>query len=67
MAWLTGERVELARRLLEQGAAVDAVAHRSGLGTAANLRIQLRRHTGLTPSQYRSRYTGAPSSPAQTP
>lgn len=57
LAWLTVERVELARRLLERdGASLDAVAHRSGLGTAANLRTQLRRHTGLSPSEYRSRF-----------
>ena len=27
-----------------------------GLGTAANLRIQLKRGTGLTPSDYRRRF-----------
>jgi AraC family transcriptional regulator, transcriptional activator FtrA len=32
------------------------VAHRSGLGTTANLRAQMRRRTGLSPSQYRSRF-----------
>ena len=56
LAWLTTERVELARRLVEQGAGLDAVAHRSGLGTTANLRAQFRRHTGLSPSQYRARF-----------
>jgi len=58
LTWLTGERVELARRLIEQGdLGLDAVAHRSGLGTAANLRALMKRHTGLSPSQYRSRFT----------
>ena len=39
LAWLTAERVDMARRLIEQGAApLDLVAHRSGLGTTANLR-----------------------------
>lgn len=57
LAWLTSERVDLARGLLEQGVApLDAVAHRSGLGTTANLRAQLRRRTGLSPSQYRARF-----------
>ncbi|MFB9569565.1 helix-turn-helix domain-containing protein [Saccharopolyspora hordei] len=52
--WLTAVRVEHARRLLEQtDLAVDQVAHRSGLGTAANLRARLARHTGLTPTAYR--------------
>ena len=57
LAWLTGERVDLARRLIEQGGlGLDAVAHRSGLGTTANLRALVRRHTGLSPSEYRSRF-----------
>src|SRR5215469_12400591 len=55
LAWLTAERVDLARRLIEQGAApLDLVAHRAGLGTTANLRAQMRRRTGLSPSQYRA-------------
>jgi len=55
LAWLTAERVDLARRLIEQGVApLDLVAHRSGLGTTANLRAQMRRRTGLSPSQYRA-------------
>jgi AraC family transcriptional regulator, transcriptional activator FtrA len=62
LGWLTTERVELARRLLEQGTGgLDAVAHRSGLGSTANLRVQLRRHTGLSPAEYRSRFTAARS------
>ncbi|MEU2350181.1 helix-turn-helix domain-containing protein [Modestobacter sp. NPDC049651] len=57
LAWLTAERVELARRLLERGApGLDAVAHRSGLGSTANLRLQFHRHTGLSPAEYRSRF-----------
>jgi AraC family transcriptional activator FtrA len=57
LAWLTAERVDLARRLIEQGTApLDLVAHRSGLGTTANLRAQMRRRTGLSPSQYRARF-----------
>jgi AraC family transcriptional activator FtrA len=67
LAWLTGERVELARRLLESGdLGMDAVAHRSGLGTTANLRALMKRHTGLSPSEYRSRFAraGTPAQPA---
>jgi AraC family transcriptional regulator, transcriptional activator FtrA len=57
LAWLTGERVELARRLLERDATgLDLVAHRCGFGSVSNLRTQLRRHTGLTPSAYRARF-----------
>ncbi|MGC0383856.1 helix-turn-helix domain-containing protein [Streptomyces sp. SAI-129] len=61
LAWLTAERVTLARRLIERGEErLDTVAARSGLGTAANLRARLRRETGLSPSAYRRRFgTGA--------
>ncbi|SEE89370.1 GlxA family transcriptional regulator [Streptomyces sp. Ag109_O5-10] len=57
LAWLTGERVALACRLIERGEErLDVVAARSGLGTAANLRARLRRGTGLSPSDYRRRF-----------
>lgn len=57
LAWLTTERVTLACRLIERGELrLDRVAAESGLGTAANLRTQLRRHTGLSPSAYRRRF-----------
>jgi AraC family transcriptional activator FtrA len=57
LAWLTGERVALACRLLERGETrLDTVARRSGLGTATNLRALLRRETGLTPTEYRRRF-----------
>ncbi|MEG3631006.1 helix-turn-helix domain-containing protein [Streptomyces sp. C6-003] len=64
LAWLTAERVTLARRLIERGEnRLDVVAARCGLGTAANLRARLRRETGLSPSAYRRRFgpgTGEP-------
>ncbi|TDV55043.1 GlxA family transcriptional regulator [Actinophytocola oryzae] len=57
LAWLTTERVTLACRLIERGELrLDRVASASGFGTAANLRAQLRRHTGLSPSEYRRRF-----------
>ncbi|SED97477.1 Transcriptional regulator GlxA family, contains an amidase domain and an AraC-type DNA-binding HTH domain [Streptomyces sp. 3213] len=57
LAWLTGERVALACRLIERGEErLDVVAARSGLGTGANLRVRLRRETGLSPSAYRRRF-----------
>jgi AraC family transcriptional activator FtrA len=57
LAWLTTERVTLACRLIERGELrLDRVAAASGFGTAANLRSQLRRHTGLSPSAYRRRF-----------
>lgn len=57
LAWITGERVALACRLIERGEQrLDVVAERSGLGTAANLRTRLRQETGLTPTAYRRRF-----------
>jgi AraC family transcriptional activator FtrA len=64
LAWLTLERVTLACRLIERGEVqLDRVAGASGLGTTANLRTQIRRHTGLTPSAYRRRF-GFEATPA---
>lgn len=57
LAWLTGERLALACRLIERGESrLDIVARRSGLGTAANLRALMRREIGITPSAYRNRF-----------
>ncbi|MBY5161178.1 GlxA family transcriptional regulator [Salsipaludibacter albus] len=58
--WLTGQRVLRARSLLETtDLTVDQVAERSGLGTAANLRLRLDDAVGVTPTAYRSRFTRA--------
>src|SRR5690606_8092332 len=55
--WLTAERIRLACRLIERGErGAERIAHLSGLGTGANLRIQMRRRTGLTPTGYRARF-----------
>ncbi|OXM43712.1 helix-turn-helix domain-containing protein [Amycolatopsis alba] len=59
LAWLTTERIALACRLIERGEPLDRVARASGFGTAANLRTQLRRATGLTPTAYRARFSTA--------
>ncbi|GAA2789075.1 helix-turn-helix domain-containing protein [Kitasatospora paracochleata] len=57
LAWLTGERIALACRLIERGEArFEVVARHSGLGTAANLRALITRETGLSPSAYRRRF-----------
>ncbi|MFE4860494.1 GlxA family transcriptional regulator [Streptomyces sp. NPDC056670] len=57
LAWLTGERLALACRLIERGESrFEMVARRSGLGTAANLRALMRRETGITPSAYKRRF-----------
>ena len=58
LAWLTAERVALARRLIEgTDLPFDAIARRSGLGTAANLRKQLHRQVGVPPSRYRRQFS----------
>jgi AraC family transcriptional activator FtrA len=60
LAWLNAERVALACRLIENGELrLAAVARASGLGTPANLRTQMRRQTGLTPSAYRARFASS--------
>ncbi|MGW6928629.1 GlxA family transcriptional regulator [Lentzea sp. NPDC054927] len=65
LAWLTGERVTLACRLIELGESrLDVVARRTGLGTAANLRALMRRETGLTPTAYRRRFGQVRPAPA---
>ncbi|MEU8522789.1 helix-turn-helix domain-containing protein [Streptomyces sp. NBC_01216] len=61
LAWLTGERVALACRIIERGEVrLDVVARASGIGTAAHLRVLMRRVTGLTPSDYRRRFGPSP-------
>lgn len=57
LAWLTTQRVEFARRLLERpDVPLNVVVDRSGLGTAANLRSLMHRHAGVSPSSYRRRF-----------
>jgi transcriptional regulator GlxA family with amidase domain len=52
--WLTRQRVELARDLLETtDLAADAVASRAGFGTAAAMRHHLRAALGTSPMAYR--------------
>ncbi|WP_329132895.1 helix-turn-helix domain-containing protein [Streptomyces sp. NBC_01476] len=52
--WLTQQRIELARRLLEStGLSVDQIAHQAGFGTGASLRQHLQVALGVSPSAYR--------------
>jgi transcriptional regulator GlxA family with amidase domain len=52
--WLTVQRVELARQLLESSElTVDQIARRTGLGTGVSLRQHLRAVLGVSPSAYR--------------
>jgi transcriptional regulator GlxA family with amidase domain len=53
-AWLIQQRVRHAQHLLEAtDLGIDAVADRSGMGTAASLRSHLRTHVGVSPAAYR--------------
>ena len=59
LRWLTAQRVLEARRLLEStDLAIEQVAARCGLGTAANLRVHFGRETATTPTAYRAAYRG---------
>ena len=58
-AWLTTQRVEHARHLLETtDLPVDTVARRAGLGTGATLRNHLRAGLGVSPLAYRRTFRG---------
>lgn len=59
LRWLAAQRVLHARQLLEStDLAIEQVAQRSGLGTAANLRLHLARDAATTPTAYRRTYRG---------
>ncbi|MCS0635895.1 helix-turn-helix domain-containing protein [Streptomyces sp. LP05-1] len=52
--WLTRQRVERARQLLEStGLSIDEVARRAGFGTAQSLRQHLVAALGVSPTTYR--------------
>ncbi len=54
LQWLLGQRVQEARRLLEEtDLPVEAIAWRVGFGTSASLREHFRRSTATTPTAYR--------------
>lgn len=53
-AWLLSRRIAEARTLLEEtDLPVDAIAARTGLSSAVNLRRRFRAHVGTTPGAYR--------------
>ncbi|MFH8621957.1 GlxA family transcriptional regulator [Streptomyces vietnamensis] len=62
--WLTAQRLELAKQLLETtGLAVDLVAHRAGLGSGNSLRAHMRTAFGVSPAAYRRTFgTGSSTS-----
>lgn len=59
--WITTQRTERARQLLERtDLTIDQVARESGFGTAASLRLQLRDRLDVAPSAYRRTFRAAP-------
>jgi transcriptional regulator GlxA family with amidase domain len=57
--WLTQQRVQHARQLLEEtDFPVDRVAREAGFGTAASLRQHLHAALGVSPSAYRTTFRG---------
>jgi transcriptional regulator GlxA family with amidase domain len=57
--WLAGQRLALARELLEStDTPVDRIAADAGFGTAASLRQQLRAALGVSPLAYRRTFRG---------
>ncbi|MER5869610.1 helix-turn-helix domain-containing protein [Streptomyces sp. NPDC002044] len=64
--WLTAQRLEIARHLLESSdLPVDLVAHRAGFGSANSLRQHMRSVLGTSPIAYRR--TFQPHDPAAAP
>ncbi|MGH8878019.1 MAG: GlxA family transcriptional regulator, partial [Stackebrandtia sp.] len=56
--WLSQQRVDRARQLLETtNLTVDQVARRCGIGSGESLRQHMVRQVGLTPSAYRAAFT----------
>lgn len=57
LQWVLGERILLARELLEETRMpVDTIARRCGFATPAGLRRHFVRHVRLTPQEYRQTF-----------
>jgi transcriptional regulator GlxA family with amidase domain len=60
LRWLAGQRLDIARELLEDDTlTVEEVARRCGLGSTDNLRLYFRRHLRTTPTAYRRAFSSA--------
>jgi AraC family transcriptional activator FtrA len=56
--WITCQRIGLAKDLLERSSfAIEQVAARSGLGTSTTMRHHFRKRIGLSPIEYRKRFS----------
>lgn len=60
LQWLLNARIDRARELLEQSeTSIDQTAFLSGFGSAVTFRSRFRRVVGLTPTEYRRRFSSA--------
>jgi AraC family transcriptional activator FtrA len=60
--FITGLRLDRARELLEGSAlSIERIAAESGLGTAITMRHHFRRRVGLSPAEYRRRFSRFPA------
>src|ERR1700729_2465174 len=56
--WVTRARVDAAREMLEKTALpIEQIAERCGLGTPTTLRHHFRKKVGVSPAQYRKRFS----------
>jgi transcriptional regulator GlxA family with amidase domain len=59
-AWLMQQRIEHARRLLEETrASLDEIALRSGFANAGSLRARFAATVGVAPATYRATFAGS--------
>ncbi|MGI5426606.1 GlxA family transcriptional regulator [Streptomyces sp. CA-179760] len=66
--WLTQQRVERARHLLEStDLSVDQVAHDAGFGTAQSMRQHLQTALGVTPTAYRRTFRAGEGKAPEVP
>ncbi len=62
LAWLQGLRIAVAKRLLEASdLSFEAVGERVGYSDPSAFRLVFKRHTGLTPRDYRRRFARQPA------
>jgi len=60
LQWLLNARIDRARELLEESElSIDQTAFLSGFGSAVTFRSRFRRVVGLTPTEYRRRFSAA--------
>ncbi len=60
LAWLTGQRLALARDLLETtNLPMERIAEKAGMGSATNLRLHFTANVGIPPNLYRKQFRRA--------